>query len=75
MLGRGADTFRVAEWLRQAAAVPGYIGFAIGRTIWKGPLRGHLAGRLDAGATSAQIARDYRQMIDIYAAAARGAGP
>jgi myo-inositol catabolism protein IolC len=75
VLGRGADAFHVAGWLREAAAVPGYIGFAIGRTIWEGALRGHLAGRLDAAATSAQIAREYGQMIDIYAAAARGAGP
>jgi len=70
VLGRGADLARVAGWLEQAAPVPGYIGFAIGRTIWEDALREHLAGRLDAAATSEQIAHAYRHMIDIYAAAA-----
>jgi myo-inositol catabolism protein IolC len=69
VLGRGADRDRVEAWLRQAAPVPGYIGFAIGRTIWEDALRGHLAGRLDAAAASEQIALEYRRMIDVYAAA------
>jgi myo-inositol catabolism protein IolC len=69
VLGRGADLHRVADWLRQAAPVDGYIGFAVGRTIWEDALRGHLAGRLDADATSAQIAENYRRLIDVYNAA------
>lgn len=67
VLGRGADPDRVAGWLSQAASVPGYVGFAIGRTIWEAALRGHLAGRLDAAAASEQIAQVYRRMIDVYA--------
>ena len=70
VLGRGADRDRVETWLRQAAPVPGYIGFAIGRTLWEEALRGHLAGRLDRAAASERIAREYRKMIDVYAAAA-----
>jgi len=70
VLGRGADRARVAFWLRQAAAVPGYIGFAIGRTLWEEALREHLAGRLDRAAASERIAREYREMIDVYAGAA-----
>ncbi len=70
VLGRGANPTKVAGWLEQAAPVPGYIGFAIGRTIWEDALRKHLAGQLDADATSEQIARTYRGMIDVYAAAA-----
>ena len=72
VLGRGADTARVVAWLELAAPVPGYIGFAIGRTIWEEALREHLAGRLDAAAASARIANEYRRMIDLYAAASAG---
>ncbi len=70
VLGRGAPIDRVADWLRQAAPVPGYVGFAIGRTIWLDALTEHLAGRLDRTAVIDRIAHNYRQMIDVYAAAA-----
>lgn len=70
VLGRGANPSRVAGWLKQAAAVSGYIGFAIGRTIWEEALREHLAGRLDADSTSGRIEHAYREMIDVYAAVA-----
>lgn len=73
VLGRGADTARVAGWLQKAAPVPGYIGFAVGRTIWEDALREHLAGRLDAAAASERIAHEYGRMIDVYAAAADAA--
>ena len=32
VLGRGADEARVRSWLTIAAGVPGFIGFAVGRT-------------------------------------------
>jgi myo-inositol catabolism protein IolC len=70
VLGRGADLGRVARWLTTAAPVAGYIGFAVGRTIWLDPLREHVAGRLDRTATVESIAANYRQMVDVYAAAA-----
>jgi myo-inositol catabolism protein IolC len=70
VLGRGADRARVENWLQRAAPVPGYIGFAIGRTIWEDALRDQLAGRLDAAAASERIAHEYRRMIDVYATAA-----
>ncbi len=70
VLGRGATTDRVADWLCQAAPVPGYAGFAIGRTIWLDALIEHLAGRLDDDAVADRIASNYRHMIDVYAAAA-----
>ncbi len=69
VLGRGADLARVAQWLKIAAPVDGYVGFAIGRTIWLDALSEHLDGRLDRDAAVAQIADNYRHMIDTYAAA------
>src|SRR5919197_4074550 len=46
VLGRGADDDRVDHWLRQGAPVDGYVGFAIGRSIWGDPLEGFLDGSL-----------------------------
>jgi len=75
VLGRGADLARVARWLKIAAPVEGYVGLAIGRTIWLDALSEHLAGRLERDAAITQIAANYRQMIDTYAAAGTGLEP
>ena len=42
LLGRGASTEKVEHWLQQAAPVEGFIGFAIGRSIWWDALKGFL---------------------------------
>jgi myo-inositol catabolism protein IolC len=66
VLGRGADDAAVEHWLRQGAGVPGYIGFAIGRTIWWDALKSYLdeeTGREEAAST---ISANYRRMIDVY---------
>ena len=47
LLGRGASTEKVEEWLRAASPVEGFIGFAIGRSIWWDALKGFLAEELD----------------------------
>lgn len=73
VLGRGADLARVAHWLEVAAPVAGYVGLAIGRTNWLEALSEHQAGRLEREAAIAQIAANYRQMIDVYADAAASA--
>ena len=73
VLGRGADLGRVAHWLKVAAPVAGYVGLAIGRTIWSEALSEHQAGRLEREAAIMQIAANYRQMIDVYADAAASA--
>jgi len=70
VLGRGANLARVAHWLTTAAPVTGYVGFAVGRTIWLDALTERLAGRLERDAAIEQIAANYRQMIDVYQTAA-----
>src|SRR3954464_640990 len=47
VLGRGADDDKVDEWLRAGAPVEAYVGFAIGRSIWGGALRGFLDGSVE----------------------------
>ncbi len=46
LLGRGASDDKVDHWLREAAPVEGFIGFAIGRSIWWDALKGFLDGSL-----------------------------
>jgi myo-inositol catabolism protein IolC len=70
VLGRGADDAKVDEWLRAGAGVPGYQGFAIGRSIWWDALKGYLEGSLERGAAAKAIAANYRRFIDVYEAAA-----
>ncbi|MBA2730820.1 MAG: DUF2090 domain-containing protein, partial [Euzebyaceae bacterium] len=59
LLGRGADNDRVDSWLRQAAPVHGFTGFAIGRSIWWDSLKAYLDGSLDREKAAAQIAQNY----------------
>ena len=69
VLGRGADEAGVFHWLRQGAGVPGYIGFAVGRTLWWDELKGYVAGTLSRDAAVERIAGNYLRMIDAYVAA------
>jgi myo-inositol catabolism protein IolC len=66
LLGRGASTEKVEHWLRQAAPVEGFIGFAIGRSIWWDALKGFLEGGLDRDAAVSQIAENYLHFIRVY---------
>jgi myo-inositol catabolism protein IolC len=66
VLGRGADDAKVDHWLRMGAGVPGYIGFAIGRSIWWDPLKAYVDGNLGRDEAAKQIAANYRRFIDVY---------
>jgi 5-dehydro-2-deoxygluconokinase len=71
VLGRGADDARVDHWLRQGAPVEGYVGFAIGRSIWGDPLEGFIDGTLSRDAAAEQIAVNYLRFVDVYRSARR----
>ena len=66
LLGRGASTEKVEHWLRQAAPVEGFIGFAIGRSIWWDALAAFLAGDLDREAAASLIADNYLHFVRVY---------
>ena len=68
VLGRGADTAKVRHWLAQGAGVPGYAGFAVGRTLWWNELVGYVAGDLDRERAVGAIAANYRALVDAYTA-------
>jgi myo-inositol catabolism protein IolC len=66
LLGRGASTEKVEHWLRQSAPVEGFIGFAIGRSIWWDALKGWLGNELSRDAAAAQIADNYLHFVRVY---------
>jgi 5-dehydro-2-deoxygluconokinase len=66
VLGRGEDDTKVREWLRVAAAVPGFIGFAVGRTTFWDPLVDWRGKKTTREAAAAEIARRYREWVDIF---------
>jgi len=73
VLGRAADEARVDHWLRQGAGVPGYIGFAIGRTLWWDAVKQYIAGSIDRPSAVRSIATAYGRAADVYVdAASRG---
>jgi myo-inositol catabolism protein IolC len=66
VLGRGEDDRKVREWLGIAATVPGYIGFAIGRTVFWDPLTALRSKQATRDQTVAEIARRYREFVDLF---------
>jgi len=66
VLGRGADDAAVDHWLRTGSGVPGYVGFAIGRSIWWDPLKGYVDGTTPREDAARQIGANYRRFIDVY---------
>ncbi len=66
LLGRGASTEKVEQWLEQAAPVEGFIGFAIGRSIWWDALKGWLSKDLEREAAASQIAENYLHFVEVY---------
>jgi myo-inositol catabolism protein IolC len=73
LLGRGASDDKVDHWLRVAAPVEGFVGFAIGRSIWWDALKGFLDGDLQRDAASEKIADKYLHFVQVYDEAESGA--
>jgi myo-inositol catabolism protein IolC len=66
ILGRGEDDEKVRQWLTTAAGVPGFIGFAVGRTVFWDPLVTYRASKITRDAAVAQIAASYREWADLF---------
>jgi len=70
VLGRGASTDKVDEWLRAGATVDGYVGFAIGRSIWWDALKAFLDDSLERERAAERIAENYLRFVKVYEEAA-----
>jgi myo-inositol catabolism protein IolC len=66
LLGRGASDAKVDHWLREAAPVDGFIGFAIGRSIWWDPLKAYVDGKIERSAGARTIAENYLRFVKVY---------
>jgi myo-inositol catabolism protein IolC len=69
VLGRNADEQRVASWLTTAASVPGFIGFAVGRTTFWNAVADYVNHRTTQHEASLRIARRYREWANVFDAA------
>jgi myo-inositol catabolism protein IolC len=66
ILGRGESDRKVREWLGIAAEVPGFIGFAVGRTDFWEPLVAWRGGKATREQAVAAIAGRYREFVDLF---------
>jgi hypothetical protein len=66
ILGRGEDDEKVHEWLETAARVPGFVGFAVGRTVFWEPLVALLAKKSTREAAVTEIARRYSEFVHVF---------
>lgn len=66
VLGAAAPAAQVEHWLRTAGRVDGYLGFAVGRTIWSDPVRRYLDGTLVRVDAAGQISASLLRAIAVY---------
>jgi myo-inositol catabolism protein IolC len=66
VLGRGVDEKKVTGWLETAASVPGFIGFAVGRTTFWEPVADYVAQRTTREDAAFRIAQRYGRWAAIF---------
>jgi myo-inositol catabolism protein IolC len=65
VLGRDAPRDRLDHWLQVAAGVDGFVGFAIGRSIWQDAIEAHLKDGDDARMIET-VSANYRHFATTY---------
>ena len=66
VLGRGEDDRRVQDWLAIGAQTLGFIGFAVGRTVFWQPLVDFKDGSISRAEAVSRIAGRYQQMHRVF---------
>lgn len=66
ILGNGADIGHVEQWISEASMVDGFVGFAVGRSVWLEPLRGYYAGELTQSETMATIEDSSTRLVRAF---------
>jgi myo-inositol catabolism protein IolC len=67
VLGRDAPADRLNHWLEIAAPIDGFVGFAIGRSIWEDAIRSHEAHEIDDADAVQQIGARYLEFARRWA--------
>jgi myo-inositol catabolism protein IolC len=73
ILGRGESDEKVHEWLATASGVPGFIGFAVGRTSFWDPLVGWRAKKITREEAVNRIGGRYLEFVDVFQRQVRAA--
>jgi len=60
VLGRGEDEAAVRRWLTVAGSVSGFVGFAVGRTVFWDPVSAWRSGKMTRDQAIAEMARRYQ---------------
>jgi myo-inositol catabolism protein IolC len=68
LLGRGSNADKVVDWLRTAASVPGFIGFAVGRTTFWDPLVALRDSKISRQQAVEDIAGRYMKWVQVFTA-------
>ena len=63
---RGVDRLPVVRWLETAAGVPGFIGFAVGRTTFWEAIAAYEAGENTSEEAVEFIAARFREWVDVF---------
>ena len=66
VLGRGADEKKVMGWLETAASVPGFIGFAVGRTTFWAAVADYEARKTARQEAVSRIAQRYCEWVNVF---------
>ena len=66
ILGSGADETKVNGWLSVASSVPGFIGFAVGRTTFWQALVDWRQNKITREDAVSQIAQRYQRFVQIF---------
>ncbi len=72
VLGRGSNADKVVAWLRAAAPVNGFIGFAVGRTSFWDPLVALRDGKCSREQAVADIAARFERWVQVFREAQQG---
>ena len=66
ILGRGENRETINLWLSTAAKTKGFIGFAIGRTIWQNTLRKFKDSTISSNEAVLEIAKNFKIFCDLW---------
>jgi len=66
VLGHDAADDQVVRWLETAASVPGFIGFAVGRTTFWHAVAAYVAKQVTRAEAVSLVARRYREWVNVF---------
>jgi myo-inositol catabolism protein IolC len=66
ILGRGEDDKKVRQWLTVAAGVPGFVGFAVGRTTFWNALVDYRAKKISRDEAVTRISASFREWVNVF---------